>query len=325
MNKRERVLSVLDGKPADRVPASFWFHFGGEQGKGETCIQAHLDFYRKNDLDFIKIMSDGLNYPLKVTVTCADDWFKVAPLPHDDPFYADSINRCRRINEALAGECCTFYNMFSPFNVVRERDVFTPEALSGRSWDATVMAHLHENEAALVHAMNVIGDDLAYLAKCVIKEGGCDGIYQSVQGAERGRMSAEDYARIVTPTEMKIINAANSVSPYNILHMCSWAGNPNHLSYWKDYPTRVKNWGIGIEGVSLTQGKSLFLGSVLLGGMDNRKDHPLYKGTKDEIQAAVRAVLKEMEGFPFMLGADCTVPADIDQQHIRWVMEALRA
>ncbi len=325
MNKRERVLAVLAGKIADRVPASFWFHFGGEQSRGETCVQAHLAYYRNNDLDFVKIMSDGLNYPLNVTITCAEDWFKVAPLPHDDPFFTESVKRCRRINDELAGECCTFYNMFSPFNVVRERDVFTPEALAGRSWDATVMAHLHENEAALMHALNVIGDDLAYLSGLVILEGGCDGIYQSVQGAERGRMSAEEYARIITPSEIKIIDAANSVSPNNILHMCSWAGHANHLSYWKDYPTRVKNWGVGIEGVSLTEGRSLFAGSILLGGMDNRKDHPLYRGTKEEVQAAVRAVLKEMKGVPFILGADCTVPADIDQQHIRWVMDALKA
>ena len=325
MNKRERLLAVLNGKPADRVPASFWFHFGGEDAKGEACVRAHLDYYRRNDLDFIKIMSDGLSYPLNVTITCADDWFKVAPLSHDDPFFTESVQRCRRINQELDGECCTFYNMFSPFNVVRERDVFTKEALNGRSWDATVMAHLHENEAALSHALQVIGEDLAYLARRVIRAGGWDGIYQSGQGAERGRMSAEEYARIISPSELMILKAANSASPYNILHMCSWAGNPNHLSYWKDYPTRVKNWGVGVEGVSLTEGRSLFAGSILMGGMDNRKTHPLYLGTKEEVQSAVGAVLAEMEGTPFILGADCTVPADIDQQRIRWVMEALKA
>lgn len=325
MNKRERVLAVLDHKPVDHIPASFWFHFGGENASGEACVKAHLDYYRENDLDFIKIMSDGLNYPIRVQITCAEDWYKVEPLPRDDVFFIGSIERCRRINDELKGECCTFYNMFSPFNIVRERDVFTKECLNGRTWDATVMAHMRENEDALKHAMSVIGDDLAYLAQKVITEGGCDGIYQSVQGAERGRMSAEEYARIIAPTELKVIEAANAVSPYNILHMCSWAGNPNHLSYWKDYPTRVKNWGVGVEGVSLTEGLKMFGGSVLLGGMDNRRDHPLFCGTKEEIQAAVRGVLKEMESVPFILGADCTVPPDIDHAHIRWVLEALRA
>lgn len=324
MNKRERVLQVLSGKAADRVPASFWFHFSGEESQGEACVKAHLDYYRANDLDFIKIMSDGLNYPIRVRINSAEDWFKLEPLPENDPFFTDSVERCRRINQELDGECCTFFNVFSPFNIVRERDVFTPEALQGRSWDATVMAHLQENEAALAHAMSVIGDDLAKLAIAVIKQGGCEGIYQSVQGAERGRMDAETYARVISPHELKILQAANSASSNNMLHMCSWAGNPNHLSYWKDYPTRVKNWGAGVEGVSLRDGLTMFPGSVLMGGLDNRKDHPLYKGPKEAIVAAVKAVLEEMSGVPFILGADCTVPADINQQHIKYVMETLK-
>lgn len=53
-------------------------------------------------------------------------------------------------------------------------------------------------------------------------------------------MSREEYDSIVKPSDMIVINAFNAVSPYNILHMCSWAGFPNNLDYWKDYPCRVK-------------------------------------------------------------------------------------
>ena len=194
MNKRERMLTVLSGKQADRVPASFWHHFGPEQSEGEACVQAHLDYYKSTGIDFIKIMSDGLGYPLDVTINCAADWRKVKPLPKDHPFFTESVKRCKEINRALKDETVTFYNVFSPFNVVRERDVFTEEALQGRSWDATVMAQLRESpeaEEAIRQAMHIIGEDMAYLAKAVIVEGGCLGIYQSVQGAEKGRMSAE--------------------------------------------------------------------------------------------------------------------------------------
>lgn len=326
MNKRERVLAVLQKKSADRIPASFWFHFAGEENTtGEGAVKAHLDYYRSTDIDFIKIMSDGLLYPLRVSISCADDWYQVKPLPHDDPFFTESVYRCRRINEELDGECCTFFNMFSPFNIVRERDVFTDECLAGRTWDETVMAHLRENGDALRYAMDVIAEDLAYLCRLILTEGRCDGIYQSVQGAEIGRMTAEEYARIVAPSELKIIAAANELSSYNILHMCSWAGRANHLSYWKDYPACVKNWGCGVEGLSMAEGRKLFEGAVLLGGMDNRRGKPMHAGTKEEIQAAVRAVVKEMEGEPFILGADCTLPSDTDWEHIRWALEAVRA
>lgn len=327
MNKRERVLTVLSGKQADRVPASFWHHFGPSECEGDACVQAHMDYYRTTGIDFIKIMSDGLNYPLDVSINCAADWRKVKPLPKDHPFFTESVKRCKEINRALGGEAVTFYNVFSPFNVVRERDVFTEQALAGRNWDATVMAQLRESpeaEDAIRQAMRVIGEDMAYLAKAVIVEGGCLGIYQSVQGAEKGRMSAEEYARIVRVTEIGILEAANDVSKYNILHMCSWAGNPNHLSYWKDYPTRVKNWGIGIEGLTLTDAKGFFpADTILLGGMDNRKDHPLYAGDEAQVRATVDTVLDEMKDTPFILGADCTVPPDIDLDHIRWVMDEL--
>ena len=123
MNKRDRVLAVLQQKEVDYIPGAFWFHFIHEEDTvGEGAVQAHLNYYRSADLDFIKIMSDGLAYPLRVKINSPEDWYKVEPLPRDDPFFADTVYRCRRINEELKGECCTFYNMFSPFNIVRERD-----------------------------------------------------------------------------------------------------------------------------------------------------------------------------------------------------------
>ncbi len=326
MTKRERLMAVLNGENPDRIPASFWFHFEGDQVIGEACVQAHLDYYRATDIDFIKIMCDGIAYPILQVIDSPKDWYNLKPLPRDHSFFADTIHRCKRINEELNGECYTFYNVFSPFNIIRGRDVFTENALQGRSWDETVMAHLKEDEEAVRYALQVIGEDMAFLAEQVIVEGGCLGIYQSLQGAEKGRMTKEEYDRIVKPSDLLVIGAANKVSDYNILHLCSWAGDANHLSYWQDYPSRVKNWGVGIEGMSLREGLEFFPeGTVISGGLDNRRNHPLASGTEAEVKAAVRAVLAEMEGVPFILGADCTVPADTDWSHIKWVLETVRS
>lgn len=325
MNKKERLMTVLNHETPDRIPAGFWFHFEGEQAQGQACVQAHADFFHATDTDFVKIMSDHLGYPLRVTIDKASDWRKVQPLSPDDPFFSDTVQRCADINAAIGHECYTYYNFFSPFNIVRACDVFTPNALAGRTWDETVMAHLREDPEALKYALDVIAKDLALLAGRVIREGGCLGIYQSLQGAETGRMTHEEYQRVVMPSDMTIIDAFNSVSPYNILHMCSWAGDANDLSYWRNYPSRVKNWGTGVEGLSLKAGRDYFgSDTVLLGGLDNRRDQPLYSGNELQVKNAVRAVLDSMEGTPFILGADCTVPNTIDIAHIRWVMEVLK-
>ena len=326
MNKKERLMAVLNHQKPDRIPVGFWFHFEGEQADGDACVKAHVNYYRESGIDFIKIMSDGLGYPLRATIRCAADWRNVQPLPKNDPFFEKTVERCAAINALVGEECYTFYNFFSPFNIVRACDVFTPEALQGRTWDETVMAHLREDPDAMRHALNVIAGDLAVLAERVIHEGGCLGIYQSLQGAEKGRMSREEYDSIVKPSDMIVINAFNAVSPYNLLHMCSWAGFPNNLDYWKDYPCRVKNWGTGVEELPIWDGVSYFgPDTVLLGGLDNRRDHPLYCGNKEQVQQEVRNVLSHMGDTPFILGADCTVPNTIDLDHIRWVIEALEA
>ena len=323
MDKKERLMAVLNGTMPDRPPVGLWFHFTDAESRGEACVQAHVRTYKQSNVDFVKIMSDGLLYPVRQRIDCAADWAKLAPLPRDDAFFADTVERCARIHEELGEECCLFYNFFSPFTMIRAAESFTEHALAGRTKDETVMAHLRENEAAVLHALEVVAADLAHLAELVIHRGGCLGIYQSVQGAEKGRMSEEEHRRWIAPSDLMVLKAANLHSQYNILHMCSWAGFANHLEYWKDYPARVKNWGTGVEGLPLATGKSWFPGSVLLGGLDNRRGFPLVSGTKAQLQQAVRELVTEMGPTPFILGADCTVPSDFELERAGWILEAL--
>ena len=114
MDKRTRVLNAMDGKPVDRVPVGFWHHFSGEDEKGEGSIKAHLRYYREAGLDFVKIMSDGIWPEYGRTITTASDWTHIRPNGKNSAYIRDSVERAKRINDALNGECCTFYNVFAP-------------------------------------------------------------------------------------------------------------------------------------------------------------------------------------------------------------------
>lgn len=325
MTKRERVLAAMNRKEVDHVPVGFWFHFGGEEGMGDACVQAHLKYYRETDLDFVKIMCDGyFPYPIPVEITCASDWNKLEPMKPDDPFIRGQVERAAKIVKEIGAERCVFYNVFAPFSSLR----FGADAIGIK--DAELMKMVREDTNAVMHALDIIGQTNALIAELLIREAGCDGIYYCVQSGEYDRFTQEEYRKIVRPSDLYVLEHANRFSDNNIIHMCGWAGNKNQLALWQDYPAKVINWAVFVEGMDLNEGRLFFGGKTSLGGFETHWDGKIqegiiYNGTKEELQAYTRKLILEHGKHGLMLGGDCTIDANIDWERIRWVVEAARS
>lgn len=318
MDKRERVLACMNHLTVDRPPVGFWFHFSDEQKMGAACVQAHLDYYNHVDVDLAKIMCDGyFDYPnpLAQSVQKASDWYHLKPLGKNHPFLREQVDRAKAVKDGLKDDMCVFYNVFAPFSSIRY----------GTS-DELVMAHLREDPQAVAYALGIIAEDNSTLCELLMTEAGCDGIYYCVQGGEKDRMTGETYRAYITPSDKAVLSHANKFSPYNILHCCGWAGIPNRLENWQDYPAKVINWAVFIEEMDLVRGRAFFGGKTVLGGCDNRKTGVLYTGSKAEVQSFVRKLVSSFDqDTGYMIGADCTLPADIDKKHIQWVIEAVNS
>ena len=318
MDKRERVLACMNHLTVDRPPVGFWFHFSDEQKMGAACVQAHLDYYNHVDVDLAKIMCDGyFDYPnpLAQSVQKASDWYHLKPLGKNHPFLREQVDRAKAVKDGLKDDMCVFYNVFAPFSSIRY----------GTS-DELVMAHLREDPQAVAYALGIIAEDNSTLCELLMTEAGCDGIYYCVQGGEKDRMTGETYRAYVTPSDKAVLSHANKFSPYNILHCCGWAGIPNRLENWQDYPAKVINWAVFIEEMDLVCGRAFFGGKTVLGGCDNRKTGVLYTGSKAEVQSFVRKLVSSFDqDTGYMIGADCTLPADIDKKRIQWVIEAVNS
>ena len=324
MDKRTRVLNAMNKKEVDHVPVGFWFHFGGEEAVGDACVKAHLNYYRETDLDFVKIMCDNyFPFPLP-EIKCAADWRKVKPLAEDHPFIREQVERAKAIVEAIGSERCVFYNVFAPFSSLR----FGAEAL-GLS-DADVMAHIREDKNAVMQALDRIGQSNALLAELLIAEAGCDGVYYCVQGGEYDRFTPQEYRALIRPSDLYVLEHANRFSDNNIIHMCGWAGNRNQLSIWQDYPAKVVNWAVHVEGLDLEQGRYFIGGRTSLGGFETHWDEHtpqgiLYTGSKQELQEYTRNMILNHGKIGMMLGGDCTIDAKLSWERIRWVVEAARS
>jgi hypothetical protein len=59
MDKIQRVRSAIAGHEVDRIPAGFGTHFPPAASTGRAMADAHLDFYRRSGVDFVKVMNDN--------------------------------------------------------------------------------------------------------------------------------------------------------------------------------------------------------------------------------------------------------------------------
>ena len=314
MNKRERVLAAMNLQPVDRPPVGFWFHFQAEQGVGEACVQAHLDYYNHIDVDMVKIMCDSyFDYPNPVAKAVKEpkEWYAMKPLGKDSPFIREQVERARAVKAGLKDDMVVIYNVFAPFSLIRFG-----------VGDDLVMDHLRREPEAIAYALDVIAEDCCTLSELLITDAGIDGIYYCVQGGEKNRFTPEEYRRLITPTDKRVLEHANKFSDTNVLHCCGWAGIPNNLEVWQDYPAKAVNWACFVENMNLVEGMKFFGGRCVLGGFDNRPQGVLYSGTREEVEAETARLIQRAGKTGVILGADCTLPATVDVNRFSWVVEA---
>ena len=316
MNKKERVLRAFNNQETDKTPVSFWYHMPEDMDLDKECVQAHLDYYRTCDVDFLKIMCDGyFDYPNPVAKNIASpkEWYNMKPLGAEHPFIREQVERAKSLVKQLNGECCTFYNVFCPMSYLR---FGTSEEL--------LMQHIKEDPEAVKYAFSVIAKDAAELSRLLIEEAGCDGIYYCVQNAEKFRFSYEEYRNLVTPSDLYVLEEANKYSENNILHCCGWAGDENRVEVWQDYPAKAVNWAVYVEHMNLAEGKQFFGGKCVIGGFDNRSGGVLLSGTKEQVEQETEKLVAEAGKTGVILGADCTLPRGTDLNRICWVVEKLK-
>lgn len=327
-SKRELVLKAFRGEPVDRVPVGFWHHFTnedewlvgfGNQAIIEKNLAGHQAFLAEVEPDFIKLMSDGyFAYPnerLK-KVQSIKDLADIEPLGADHPWISEQVELVQKIRAGFTEDLVAVYNIFAPVTYFKW--------LIGKvaGGDDIIADFLVEDAVLTKRVLDVIAQDIAALTERIIKEAGADGIYLSVQSIQDARVSAEDYKAFIAPSELAVLEAANAAGGVNILHICGYEGARNDVHLFTDYPAQVINWAVGPEGISLAEGRKLFGGRTVLGGFENGKEGLLYTGSQAVIQDETKRLIAEAGKVALIIGADCTIPSDIEAERIQWVRQA---
>ena len=310
MNKRDAVLGLLDaGKPQTYVPAAFFLHFDSSCHFGRAAVEKHLEFVRATGMDLVKVQYER-GFPSLPAIRRAADW--TAMPRYDEAFFAAQLDAVEGIVNAVRREALVVVTLYSPF-------MCATHAVG----EDLVLRHLGEDPEPVLKGMGVVTESLVTFVRACIRLG-VDGFYHSTQGGETHRLSDRAlFDTFIRPFDLAVMGEAERCCPFNILHVCDYAGDYGDLSRFRDYPGHVVSCPLKVGGRSLplAEARRLFARPVM-GGLD--RHGAVATGGEGAIRAEVAAVLRDAPDR-VILGADCTVPADTPWANLRTAIDAAHA
>ena len=306
MNKRELVLSLLDkDKTQEVIPAAFFLHFDEIYHRGQAAIDKHLEFFRYTGMDFVKIQYENV-FPIMPQIQKPADWENM-PL-YNREFYEDQLNIVGGLIKAAQKEALIIMTLYSPF------------MCAGHTSDLHVIEHLKENPAKTKKGIEIITESLMIFVKECSKLG-VDGFYHSTQGGECQTFNDSTlFTECIKPYDLVLMEEINRACEFNILPVCDYHDGYDDLTPFLDYPGHIVNCSLklGIEELSARQVSQMF-GRPFMGGLDRLGT--IFSGSRDEIKKAADAQCSR-KSSKFLLGADCTVPSEVDWDNLKAAIEA---
>ncbi len=307
MNRRQLVLDLLDGNTESQyVPAGFFIHFDSDCHKGQAAIDKHMEYFRYTGMDFVKVQYEA-GFPPFPGVEKPVDWAKV-PMAGKE-FFADQLAVVDGLVKAAKDEALVIVTLYSPF------------MLAGFAGGLNrVLEHIRADPAQFKKGIEIITDSLLVFVRECIKLG-VDGFYTSTQGGEARRLgSTAAFTECVKPFDLTVMNEVNDACDFNILHICDYLYGYSDLSHFLDYPGDVVNCNLRVGSEDMTpHDLSEMFGRPFMGGMERKGT--IASGNADQIRTEVQSLLAGA-GDRYMLGADCTLPADLDWDNVRTAITA---
>ena len=320
MTKKERVIAAIKGEAVDKVPSRFSLHFPKDVAFGDAAVEAHLKFFEESDTDILKIMNENL-VPYMGEINQGSDYHMVRKMTMEDDFMKDQTELVKKILARCDKDAFTLGTLHgitaSSIHPLEKMDPnYTYDEVREK-----LCRLLHEDKDTVLAGMQRIANVMCDLARTYI-ELGVDGVYYAALGGETRFFTDEEFEQWIKPFDLQIMKAIKDAGGYCFLHICKDGLN---MDRYKDYGpyADVVNWGVYEAPFSLEEGRKMFAGKTIMGGLPNRHG-VLVDGPAEAVKEETRKVIREFGKTGFILGADCTLATEQDMSLLRAAVEAAR-
>ncbi len=324
MTKRERVTAALGRKTVDRAPVSFWRHAPDVDHTARGLAGAMLDFQRRWDLDFIKVMSSGVycveDWGCKVAYTGAPsgakqcvqhavaraaDWARLRPLDPGAGALGRELEALRLIVDGKSDDAPVLHTIFSPLTIARK--------LAGDQ----LAADLAQNPKAVLQALEVITDTVIAYAMAAVAAG-ADGFFVATQTGSPDVMTREDKGRFGLLYLRRLLESLEGKSDFTLLHI---HGKNIYFDELAALPAHALNWHDRVTPPTLAEGQRRFPGAVI-GGLSEWQT--LRQGPAAAVAAEAEDAIRQTGGVGLMVAPGCGLPLDVPDAHLEAAVSAVK-
>jgi len=317
MTHRDRIEAALKGEPTDRVPVALWRHFPYVDQTAEGLAGAVIDFQKQFEFDIVKVTptsgypaeawgatlqhrdnDEGTREYTKRAVQSPADWTKLAPLDFTDGVLARELSALRQVREGVGPDVHVLQTIFSPLTIGKQ--------LGGDLLQTSMSDHADELKVAL----ETVAETMARYAAASL-ENGADGIFFASQLAGGESMPDEQYAEFGVPYDLKVLEGITGKDALVLLHL---HGGEPMFGLANKYGVQIVNWHDRETQPTLKEGKQMFSGGAVLGGLD--RSGLLLNGTPEQVEIQVKDAIRQTDGLGVIIGAGCVTMATTPEANI---------
>ena len=296
MTKAERVEAAWSGKVVDRVPISLWRHFPEADDRAGTLADALVDFHRRYDLDFVKLMPSGVygveDWGCRIAYqpnpngvkTCVEhavreaaDWERLRPLDVTTGALGREVRCTRLVRDLLGDGAPVLQTVFSPATTARK--------LAGDR----IFQDMREARPALHAGLRTIAHTTTLFARACL-DAGADGLFLATQLASSDLCDVATYREFGVPYDLEVLDVVRGRVGFTLLHL---HGSNIHFELLAGYPVAALNWHDRRTAPSLAEGLRRTQAGVV-GGIN--ETGTLMRGTPTDVAAEVREAIRQTKG-----------------------------
>jgi uroporphyrinogen decarboxylase len=322
---RQRIQAAIAGEPVRPTPVAFWHHFPADDGEADSFAAATEAFYRRYDVDLVKLMPTGMysviDYGVAVRpsgdeigttlyasgpVASPGDWARLPDVSPTAGVLGREVAAVQRVRQLVGPDVPVIQTIFSPLTMAAK--------IAGGDLAGAVLA-----DESVAHAVlsRLAQDVIAFGRACLAA--GADGFFFATQLANAQAIDRAAYDRLGVPYDLQILDALRPGAWLQVLHL---HGVDPFFELADRYPVDVVNWEDRETKPSLADALAQ-TGRCLLGGLD--RGEPMVRSDPARVAAQVRDAVAQTGGRRLIVGGGCVLPVTAAPENLAAIVSAARS